>query len=543
MMAMNEEVPQSIALTPQVSFAQVFATPKQLPLTTTPQLVLLNLLAHVTLSPAALRAVVSSQRLIPSLVRALASTPDDRFRSLALQTLADWLREGDDDSAEEGDVAQERAGNTRAAGRRGVADGDGDVGEEEPSPSSSSAAFTAADHAALVHRLLDAGLAGAITGCMRRSNSAPVLRDATACLLALLAPGGGGGGGGGGARGGAPGGHGPGRAHGGGPAGLTGVELPAGAALEGALRGRVRAELVKAGLVPALLEALGRPPSYWRYWLCINMGVVGARLLELQWWLLVVGRICLLPEAPAEDAAAGPAEGRAASHGGSSTSGGGGGAPSGGKRGTGKHSKRDRDGEREHAPPSRVTQWLAGAEQVLASPVLQVYAASIAGSGAAGGGSTAAGATAVVGMPAAASGKGQDGTAGAAAAASGGEGSSASGGEAEGPATAAEAGGRAQPNGPSPAAAAAAGSSEAAAPRRALALLSAAVAAVSRREALLPSGSPLALLPAAERNVTPDWRAQQRDRIRKAAEEARAAAAQASATSAVDVLSAAMAQL
>ncbi|GFR51474.1 hypothetical protein Agub_g13883, partial [Astrephomene gubernaculifera] len=57
-----------------------------------------------------------------------------------------------------------------------------------------------------------------------------------------------------------------------------------------------------AGLLPALLSCLSRPPSQLRYWQAINLGVVGARLLEMQWWLLVVARTCLLPQKASEEA-------------------------------------------------------------------------------------------------------------------------------------------------------------------------------------------------------------------------------------------------
>lgn len=42
----------------------------------------------------------------------------------------------------------------------------------------------------------------------------------------------------------------------------------------------------QAGLVPALLSTLARRPSQLRYWLAINMGVLGARHLEMQWLML-----------------------------------------------------------------------------------------------------------------------------------------------------------------------------------------------------------------------------------------------------------------
>ncbi|GIM05414.1 hypothetical protein Vretimale_9919 [Volvox reticuliferus] len=74
-------------------------------------------------------------------------------------------------------------------------------------------------------------------------------------------------------------------------------------------------------------------------------------------------------------------------------------------------------------------------------------------------------------------------------------------------------------------------------------LLSRAIAASTLCSCILPDGTPLEFLPPRERNATPDFRALQRDRIRKATEEARAAQALASANAAVDILSRAMASL
>lgn len=42
----------------------------------------------------------------------------------------------------------------------------------------------------------------------------------------------------------------------------------------------------QAGLIPAVLSLLERSPSSLTYWLPLNMGVSGVRLLELQRWLL-----------------------------------------------------------------------------------------------------------------------------------------------------------------------------------------------------------------------------------------------------------------
>eukprot|EP00198_Chlamydomonas_reinhardtii_P012706 XP_001702043.1 predicted protein [Chlamydomonas reinhardtii] len=88
----GEEVPQGMMLTPQVSFTQVWAVgAKQLPLTTTPQLVLVQLLGQITDWTPGLRAAAHCPELLTALVRTLAATSDDRYRSLVLSTLTDWL--------------------------------------------------------------------------------------------------------------------------------------------------------------------------------------------------------------------------------------------------------------------------------------------------------------------------------------------------------------------------------------------------------------------------------------------------------------------
>ncbi|GIM05413.1 hypothetical protein Vretimale_9919, partial [Volvox reticuliferus] len=53
--------------------------------------------------------------------------------------------------------------------------------------------------------------------------------------------------------------------------------------------------LPQAGLVPALLSALSRRPSQLCYWVAINLGVAGARHLEMQWLMLVIARMSVLP--------------------------------------------------------------------------------------------------------------------------------------------------------------------------------------------------------------------------------------------------------
>ncbi|KAG2434402.1 hypothetical protein HYH02_012414 [Chlamydomonas schloesseri] len=503
----GEEVPQGMMLTPQVSFTQVWAVGiKQLPLTTTPQLVLVQLLGQVTEWTPGLRAAAHCPELLSSLVRTLAATSDDRYRSLVLSTLTDWLGVVDDeDDDDEDDVKQEEQDGERGQGQDKAQDAAPDTKAVAATKRASAAAggapaaarpprsphlFSPAEHDALVHSLLDAGLAPALAAVAARTANAVALRNVAACALALMTAGAGAGG-----HGGASGEHGAGPAaaaaagKGRGAAAaaaLTDPELPAGLVLRGAAQCRAQAELVKAGMVQSLLTALSRPPcppapgasppaaSPLVFWLSINMGVTGARLLEVQWWLLVVARVLLVPP-EAGPAAAGGGAGTTADAASSSTSSSSSssGTGKGGKSGSGKR-KGSSGGAGANgssggsaAGADAVKRRAAAADAVLSAPVLQQQLKGLETQEAAGAA-------------------------------------------------------------PAPAAAAPT--------ERAVQLLSAAVTASSRGCAL-PWGQPLELLPARERGATPDWRAAQRDRIRKAAEEARAAAAQASASAAVDLLS------
>ncbi|PNW81385.1 hypothetical protein CHLRE_07g353700v5 [Chlamydomonas reinhardtii] len=478
----GEEVPQGMMLTPQVSFTQVWAVgAKQLPLTTTPQLVLVQLLGQITDWTPGLRAAAHCPELLTALVRTLAATSDDRYRSLVLSTLTDWLNvvdqeEEDDDEDEDGqggDKAQPQAA-AAAAGENGSSTSSSKAATGKCSSPPNPHQFGPSEHDALVHGLLDAGLAPVLAAVASKSANAVALRNVAACALALMTAGAGAGGHGG--------------EHGTRPAGkgaaavtaaLTNPELPAGLVLRGGAQCRAQAELIKAGMVQALLTALSRPPcppapaastpapaaSPLVFWLAINMGVTGARLLELQWWLLVVARVLLVPP---EMGPAGAADAGASDAAPSASSGGKGGKSGGGKRkggggGAGANGSAGGAGAAGDAARRRV----AAAEAVLVAPVLQQQLTRL---------------------------QAQEGA-----------------GAAQAPASEVPA-------------------------KRAMQLLSAALAA-SSRSCVLPWASPLELLPARERAATPDWRAAQRDRIRKAAEEARAAAAQASAAAAVDLLS------
>ncbi|GLC34236.1 hypothetical protein PLESTF_000126900 [Pleodorina starrii] len=526
LLSFSEEVAQSVALTPQVFFVQVFATGgRQLPLSTTPQLAMLGLLALATLSPASLRDTLAGAgpELLAALLRALESSTDDRLRALTFQTLTEWMNIFGGEPLVDDEEGEER-------------EGGGAPGELD----------------ALIDGLFDAGLAPAVVHVLQSSSNAAALRDACAFLLALLA---GGVGAGGRAAGG---GHGPGGGHGaqqGAPtrvAGLTAMELAADAALEGRARCRARTELLKAGLVPALLSVLSRRPSQLRYWVAINLGVSGARHLEMQWLALLIARLSVLPPRPplvvgeangaAEPAAAKDAAGTAAA------------SPSGGaaeagkgrqpQRGSGGRQQRGR-GRGQHADSEEEAERLRleAAEQLLQSPLFSPWLRASGSPAAAAPATmteTAAAAEAATTSSAAAPEAGKE-EAGASGVADGatvvGEEEAEAGERAEETATATGAGGEAAP--PAPSAAAAALSLDV----RAVKLLSRVIAGSTLRSCVLPEGAPLEALPPRERNATPDFRSLQRDRIRRAADEARAAQALASATSAVDVLSQAVAAL
>ncbi|EFJ47125.1 hypothetical protein VOLCADRAFT_92254 [Volvox carteri f. nagariensis] len=567
LLPLTDEVPQSIALTPQVFFVQIFSTGgRQLPLSTTPQLVVLGLLALTTLSTANLRtallmpgpgpgpsapnssgsAVAASlsnnqkssgrpaapwaaggSQLLAALLRALAASSDDRLRSLTFQTLTEWLNiceggprveEGDDEEEEEGE------------------------GEETEAAAAASPPL----QEALIDALLDAGLASGVVHVLESSSNAAVLRDACAFLLALLS--GGSGGGAASARSQAAGGHGSGTAGGHhGPmraAGMTAMELPSGVRLEGRAKCRARTELLKAGLVPALLSALSRRPSQLRYWLAINMGVSGSRLLEMQWLMLVVARMSVLPPPshPPRQPQASPALDAALSLSAAADGGGGGGGttvtaaePSAeANGGTGSaRSNQQRRGARTSgsglaaavAPPSppeadcedeegeRLR--LGASELLLQSPILSPWWLGGKGSGPPSPSQPATLTEAPTEAMAATSCVEVDAGAGVR--------------------TGTEMEGRRGPAG------AAAGSMEGLDGGEQG--LSRVIAAATLRNCVLPDGAPLELLAPRERNATPDWRALQRDRIRKAAEATRAAQALASANAAVDVLSKAVAAL
>jgi hypothetical protein len=241
-----------------VFFVQIFATGgRQLPLSTTPQLVVLGLLALTTMSPANLRAALASaggsaggavgSPLVSAVVRAMTSTDDDRMRALAFQTLTEWVNicQGDPlvDDEEEDEEDVEGEGGARLGGGGGVS------------------------LDSLVEALLEEGLAPAVVHVLESSSNAAVLRDACALLLALL--GGGLGGGAAGrtaaaataAGGGAGGGGGGGAGHRGGSnmrvAGLTAIELPQDTRLEGRARCRARNALLKV-VVGSAQGRLGR---------------------------------------------------------------------------------------------------------------------------------------------------------------------------------------------------------------------------------------------------------------------------------------------
>ncbi|GFR51473.1 hypothetical protein Agub_g13882, partial [Astrephomene gubernaculifera] len=160
LLTLTGEVPQTIMLTPQLSFTQVFATGgKQIPLATSPQLVTLSLLAQLSAAPAALAALAASPDIIPSLLRALSASSDDRFRSLAFQTLAECLNFYPEEEAQE---------------------------EGAAAAVSTAAALAARLRSSLIQRLLDSGVAGVTAAALERSTSATVARDACAFLLGML---------------------------------------------------------------------------------------------------------------------------------------------------------------------------------------------------------------------------------------------------------------------------------------------------------------------------------------------------------------------
>ncbi|GIL53637.1 hypothetical protein Vafri_9239 [Volvox africanus] len=538
--------------TPQVIFVQIFAIGgRQLPLSTTPQLVVLGLLALATLSPASLQTALlapAGPQLITALVRALAASSDDRFRSLTFQTLTEWINitegdpivddDNDDDEGEE-EEEEQKGGDMEVtnAGRGGRA----------------TTAMAARD--ALVDALVDAGLAPAIVHVLESSSNAAALRDACALLLAMLAGGVGGGvssssrkavAGSSGRPGG--GGHGPTRVQ-----GLTAMEIPPDAHLEGQSRCRARVELLKAGLVPALLSALGRRPSQFCYWVAINLGVTGARLLEMQWLMLVIARMSVLPpplistpessakcaDADAEttqQAASDPSPAAASGAADSSevaiiaavaaSSGKGGHPTQPGARAQRGRTQRTGVEDPVKAAAAAERLRLAAVDLLLQSNMLSSLsvesARSIPAASSAGRGSTQQ-----TPPPAAAEAEMEAAT----------RTETGAGGAGVDAAAAAAAETTATPP------AVAASTTTLSADAQAVKLLSRAIAASTLCSCVLPDGIPLELLPPRERNATPDFRALQRDRIRKATEEARAAQALASANTAVDVLSKAVASL
>ncbi|GLI67051.1 hypothetical protein VaNZ11_011239 [Volvox africanus] len=556
-----EEVPQSIALTPQVVFVQIFAIGRrQLPLSTTPQLVVLGLLALATLSPASLRTALlapAGPQLISALIRALAESSDDRFWSLTFQTLTEWIniKEGDpvvddDDNDDDNDEAEEEGEQKR------------DDREATDAGQGGRATTAMAARGALIDALLDAGLAPAVVHVLESSSNAAALRDACALLLAMLAGGVGGGGGassswkavaGSSGRPGA-GGHGPTRVQ-----GPTAMELPPDAHLEGQSTCRARVELLKAGLVPALLSALRRRPSQFCYWVAINLGVTGARHLEMQWLMLVIARMSVLPSrlsAPepsakcvnagadaTQQAASDPLPAAASGAADSSevaviaavaASSGKGGHPTPGARAQRVRSQRNGVEDPVQAAAEAEQLRLSAVDLLLQSDMLSSLSvesfrstpvASSAGRGSAPQAPPPAAAEAGIEAEAEveveAATRAETGASGACVDA----------------AAAAAAENTATP------AAAAESTTTLSADVQAVKLLSRAIAASTLCSCVLPDGTPLELLPPRERNATPDFRALQRDRIRKAAEEARAAQALASANAAVDVLSKAVASL
>ncbi|KAG2495005.1 hypothetical protein HYH03_006938 [Edaphochlamys debaryana] len=486
----SDEVPQGIMLTPQMHFVQVFATgTKQVPLSTTPTLVTLGLMSQITGGGGpGLAAAVSSRKLPPALVACVGQSgtvADDRVRSMTLQLLADWVSasagEADAEAAEE----EEEAG-TGVATNGASAPSDASA-EARDGGGAASSSGRASPHAGFVSRLLSADLPGALATTFRHSLSVPVLRDGAMLIITLLAAGGSARAAGGGLAkpkpaagcGDMP------WAQGGRQGGwwrrLMAPVLTEGTVLAGAEQCRAREELLKAGVVPAILACLSRAPTELRYWLPVNIGVSGAQLLEAQRLLMVALRALLLPEAPA--------------------------SPSDGSTGAGAAEGGSGGGSAEEVAALR----RAAGEDVLKSTAFLAWS------------QTPGGKAALAEGPAAGAGAGKA-EAGKAHGAEEDDEDSEEDSEEE------EEEEADWPPGPSPEA-------------KAARLVSTALAAAGTVDVVLPAGVPLAVLPPTLRNATPDWRLAQRERIRKATEEARAAAAQASAAAAVDVLSKAVANL
>lgn len=166
-----------------------------------------------------------------------------------LSTLTDWLNvvdqeEEDDDEDEDGqggDKAQPQAA-AAAAGENGSSTSSSKAATGKCSSPPNPHQFGPSEHDALVHGLLDAGLAPVLAAVASKSANAVALRNVAACALALMTAGAGAGGHGG--------------EHGTRPAGkgaaavtaaLTNPELPAGLVLRGGAQCRAQAELIKVG--------------------------------------------------------------------------------------------------------------------------------------------------------------------------------------------------------------------------------------------------------------------------------------------------------